>query len=246
VTIRTLPTTLTGYLAPVVLAISLLALGTPCAAQEVDPPTVRVPGDARDSLVAPSTWLVVNTPVQQQVGLKLYGFYIGNLGVPVAQFDVPIRAGRFLTITPSYMYYSVPASGLNEIPQQPARFTDSYEEQQFRIDGTVGFAAGKLEISGRNMYVRRFRPDPAVDINRYRGRVAIAYPMAIKGRNFKPFASYETFYDQGPGWNRTRIWSGATVPVNKRLLLQPSYMWERSDGSRDVNYLLFGLIVNTR
>jgi hypothetical protein len=234
------------YLAPVVLATCLSALGTPCAAQEVDPPTVHVPGDARDSLVAPSTWLVVNTPVQKQVGLKLYGFYIGNLGVPVAQFDVPIRAARFLTITPSYMYYSVPANGLNEIPQQPARFTDSYEEQQFRIDGTVAFAARNLEISGRNMYVRRFRPAPADDTNRYRGRIAIAYPVAVQGHVWKPFASYEAYFDRGAGWNRDRIWSGVTLPVNKRLLIQPSYLWERSDGSRDVNYFLVGLIVNTR
>jgi hypothetical protein len=29
-------------------------------------------------------------------------------------------------------------------------------------------------------------------------------------------------------------------------MVQPSYMWERSQGNRDVNYLLFGLIVNTK
>jgi len=238
----TLRTTLTRYLAPCVFAISVIALGTPCAAQDVDAPT----GDGRGSIFAPSAWLVLNAPVQKQVGLKLYGFYIGELGVPVAQLDVPIRTTKFLTITPSYMHYTVPASGLNEIPQQRGRFTDSYEEQQFRIDGTVAFAAGKLEISGRNMYVRRFRPAPATDMNRYRGRAAIAYPVAVQGRVLKAFASYETFYDQGPGWNRTRIWSGATLPVNKRVFVQPSYMWERSDGARNVNYLLFGLIVNTR
>jgi hypothetical protein len=242
----TLRTKVTGYLAPGVLVICLFARGTPSAAQTVDPPTVLAAGDGRGALFAPSTWLVVNAPVQKAVGLKLYGFYIGELGVPVAQVDVPIRATRFLTVTPSYMYYSVPARGLDEIPQRPARFTDSYEEQQLRIDGTVGFAVRKLEISGRNMYVRRFRPAPAADVNRYRGRVAIAYPVAVQRRVWKPFASYETFYDQGPGWNRTRIWSGATLPVNKRLFVQPSYMWERSDGARDVNYFLFGLIVNTR
>jgi len=242
----TLHTTLRRYLAPVGLAIGFMALGTPCAAQEVDPPTVHVPGESRDSIFAPSTWLVVNAPVQKQVGLKLYGFYIGELGVPVAQVDVPIRAARFLTVTPSYMYYSVPADGLNEIPERPVRFTDSYEEQQFRIDGTAAFVVRKLEISGRNMYVRRFRPAPIADANRYRGRVAFAYPLAFNGRMWKSFASYEAYYDQGAGWNRDRISSGITVPINKRLLIQPSYLWERSDGSRDVNYLLFGLIVNTR
>jgi hypothetical protein len=189
---------------------------------------------------------VLNTPVQKQVALKLYGFYIGDLNTPVAQLDVPIRLAKFLTVTPSYMYYSVPASGLDKLPAQPRHFTDSYDEQQFRIDGTVGFAVGKLEISVRNMYVRRFRPTPANGVNRYRGRVAVAYPLAVLGHTVKPFASYETFYEHIGGWNRTRLWSGVTLPVNKRLAVQPSYLWESSDGSRNIHYVLLGLIVNTR
>ena len=203
-------------------------------------------GEGRGSVFAPSSWVVLTTPAQQQIGLKLYGFYIGQLDVPVAQVDVPIRATRFLTVTPSYMYYSVPASGLNQLPPEPGRFTDSYDEQQFRVDATVAFAVRKFEISGRNMYVRRFRPAPLEDMNRYRGRIAIARPLAVHGRIVKPFASYESFYEAKGGWNRQRLWSGVTLPVNKRVSVQPSYLWETSDGSRDVHYALLGLIVNTR
>jgi Protein of unknown function (DUF2490) len=238
------------YFVPGALMVCLMALGAPCAAQEnADPPTVPVVpdvGDGRGSLFAPSTWLVLSTPVQKQIDLKLYGFYIGRLDTPVAQVDVPIRTTKFLTVTPSYMYYSVPASGLNKLPPQPGSFTDSYDEHQFRIDGTVAFAIRKFEISARNMYVRRFRPTPADDMNRYRGRIAIAHPLAVQGRILKPFASYETFYEQKGGWNRERIWTGVTLPLNKHVLLQPSYMWETSEGSRAVDYLLFGLIVNTK
>ena len=186
------------YLVPSVLVVCVISLGAPCAAQEVDPPTVPAApdaGDGRGSLFAPSAWLVLSTPVQKQIDLKLYGFYIGELQVPVAQVDLPIRMAKFLTVTPSYMDYSVPASGLNKLTPQPGAFTDSYEEHQFRIDGTVAFAVRKFEISARNMYVRRFRPTPADDINRYRGRIAIAHPLAVKGRIWKPFASYETFYE---------------------------------------------------
>jgi uncharacterized protein DUF2490 len=184
--------------------------------------------------------------MQKQLDLKLYGFYIGDLDVPVAQIDLPLRTTKFLTVTPSYMYYTVPASGLNELAPQPRGFTDSYKEHQFRVDGTVAFAVRKFEISGRNMYVRRFRPTPLDDMNRYRGRISIARPLAVHGRIWKPFASYEAFYEPKGGWNRKRIWSGVTLPVNKRVFVQPSYLWERSDGSRDINYLLVGLIVNTR
>ena len=156
-----------------------MSMGAPCAAQEnVYLPTVPVApdvGDGRGSLFAPSGWLVLSTPVQQQIDLKLYGFYIGRLDTPVAQVDVPIRTTKFLTVTPSYMYYSVPESGLNKLPPQPGEFTDSYDEHQFRIDGTVAFAVRKFEISGRNMYVigsvQRQRTIRTVTAEKLRSRI---------------------------------------------------------------------------
>jgi hypothetical protein len=229
-----------------VVAAGVLAVAAPCAAQDVDPPTPPGGGDGRDGLVAPSAWVMVTTPVQNRVDLKVSGFYVGELDAPVAQIDVPIRVTRFLTVTPSYMRYSVPARGLNRLPPQPGRFTSSYDEDQFRVDATVAFALGKFELSARNMYVRRFRPDPADDMNRYRGRLAVARPLAIGGHQVKPFASYETFYDRIGGWNRDRVWSGVTVPVHRRVFVQPSYMWEKSDGARDLHYVLLGLLINTR
>ena len=223
-----------------------VSVAAPCAAQEGDVPTLPGRADGRGPVFAPSAWVVANTPAQRKVDLKVYGFYIGDLDVPVAQFDVPIRTTKNLTITPSYMYYAVPPSGLNGLAPQPRGYTDSYKEQQFRVDGTYAVAVGKFEISARNMYVRRFRPAPAEDMNRYRGRISVAHPMAIDGHIWKPFASYETFYERTGGWNRKRLWSGVTLPVNKQVFVQPSYLWERSDGTRDVHYVLLGLIVNTR
>jgi len=233
-------------LVPNFLVFGLVSLGAPCAAQEVGAPDAPDAHEGRGSVVAPSPWLVVNTPVRQGVGLKLSTFYIGEFNVPVTQVDVPIRATKFLTITPSYLYNWVPASGLNKMTPQPLGATDSYEESQFRIDGTFTFPVHKFEISARNMYVRRFRPGRSDDINRYRGRIGIAHPVAVRGRIWKPFASYESFYERKGGWNRDRLWSGVTLPVTKHVMFQPSYMWETSQGSRNVNYLLFGVIVNTK
>jgi hypothetical protein len=234
------------YLAPGALALGVMSLSAPCAAQDVDAPTSPYASTERGGLVAPSAWLVATVPVQRRIDVKAYGFYIGELKTPVAQIDVPIRAAKFLTITPSYMYYSVPPSGLDEITPKPRRFSDSYDEHQFRIDGTVMFAVRKFDISARNMYVRRFRPGSLDDMNRYRGRISVSHPLAVYGRTLRPFTSYEAFYEPTGGWNRDRVWSGVTVPVTKRVALQPSYMWESSTGSRDVNYVLFGLIVSAR
>src|SRR5581483_1920260 len=89
------------YLAPGVLVACLVGLSTPGAAQEVDAPNGRGGG----SVVAPSGWVELIAPVQQRVDLKLYGFMIGEVNAPSAQVDATIRATRFLSITPSYLYY---------------------------------------------------------------------------------------------------------------------------------------------
>jgi hypothetical protein len=230
-------------LVPGLLVIGLISSGKPCVAQEVDAPS----GSGSGSVFAPSGWVMVNVPVQDPVGLKLSGFYIGELNVPVAQIDVPIRTAKFLTITPSYMYYSAPASGLNKLAPEPGGFTDSYGEHQFRIDGTLTFFIRDFEISARNMYVRRFRPTPSDDVDRYRGRLMIAHPLAVQRHTWKPFVSYETYYDGGGGgWNKDRVWAGVTLPLMKQVMFQPSYMLELSEGLKDVHYLLLGLIVSTR
>jgi len=232
-----------------VLLISLISLSALCVARQSAAQEVETPDADRErgSIAAPSPWLEVITPIQDRIALKLYGFYIGQLDAPSAQVDLPVRATKFLTVTPSYLYYSIPASGLDELANLPGAFADSYDEHQFRIDGTVAFAMHKLGISVRNMYVRRFRPAPADDSHRYRGRIGIAHPVAVKGRIWQPFASYEAYYDWGNGgWNKDRVWTGVTLPVQKHVAFQPSYLWERSDGVKTINYVLFGLIVNTK
>jgi Protein of unknown function (DUF2490) len=219
------------------LVICLLSLCALSFAQEVDVPSGRGNG----SVVAPTGWAEFIAPVQQRIDLKFYGFYIGELKAPSAQFDATFRATKFLSITPSYLYYSVPADGLNELANRSRGFTHSLDEHQFRIDGTVMFSIHKFEISERNMYVRRFL-STNTEINRYRNRIAIAYPLAVGGHIWKPFASYEAFYDQGSGWTKNRAWTGVTVPIEKHVSFQPSYMWESTNGIKDLHYLMFGLI----
>jgi hypothetical protein len=231
------------HVASGVLVIALFSIGARCAAQDVEAPAS--PGGGRGPIIAPSTYLELNVPVEERVGLNVYGFYIGNVDVPSAQVDVPIRVTRFLKITPSYLYVSMPASALDEVVSKPVRFPDGVDEQQFRIDGTVKFSLRRFDISERNMYVRRFLSTG--DINRYRNRVQAAYPLVLDGHPLQPFASYEAFYErQNGGWNRNRVWTGVNVPINKRLAIQPSYLWEKTRGLRDLNYLMLGVIVNTK
>jgi Protein of unknown function (DUF2490) len=242
-------TTFARYLVRSALLVCVISLAAPCAAQELDAPAAPVAPDpdGRGPVFVPGGFLGFVTPVRDRIALNLYGFYYGEVDVPVAQVDVPVRMTKFLTITPSYLYYEVPPSGLNTASDQPAGFTDTLEENQFRIDGTLKFSVRKLEISDRHMYVRRFRQ--AGDIDRYRQKIAIAHPLMVDGRIWKPFASFEAFYDRGNGgWTRNRVMAGATVPLLKHVSFQPAYIWDhyRVRGLRDVNYLQFGLIVSTK
>jgi hypothetical protein len=225
--------------APGFLMVCVVFLGGLCVAQEVDAPSGRGSG----SVVAPTGWAELITPVSNRLDLKFYGFYIGELKAPSAQFDATFRATKFLSITPSYLYYSIPGDGLNELANHSPGFTHSLEEHQFRVDGTVMFSLHKFEISERNMYVRRFLPSK--EINRYRNRIAVAHPVAVLGHVWKPFASYEAFYDQGSGWTKNRAWTGVTLPIQKYVSFQPSYMWEGSNGIKDMHYVMFGLIFKT-
>jgi hypothetical protein len=238
------------YLVPGVLVICLMSLGAPCAAQELEIPAAPATPDAPDgrgSVFVPGGFLGVIAPVHDRIALNLYGFYYGEVKAPVAQVDIPIRMTKFLTITPSYLYYEVPPSGLDKASEHSPGFTDTFEENQFRIDGTVKFSIRRFEISDRNMYVRRFRPTD--EINRYRHRIGIAHPLAVNGRIWKAFATYEAFYERhNGGWNRDRVAAGVTLPLQKNVSFQPSYIWDNNKvrGLRDVHYLQFGLIVSTK
>jgi hypothetical protein len=230
-----------------VLVVVALSLAAPSGAQDVDVPTPPETGDGRGALFVPGGFLGLAAPVHDRVAVNFYGFYYGEVDVPVVQVDVPIRATRFLTITPSYLYYEVPPSGLDTASQRPVGFTDTFEENQFRVDATVRFSLRAFEISSRSMFVRRFRPTD--EINRYRQRIGIAHPVAVHGRIWEPFATYEAFYERrNGGWNRDRVIAGVTLPLAKHVSFQPSYIWEhnRVRGLRDVNYLQFGLIVSTK
>jgi hypothetical protein len=226
-------------------AAGVMSIAAPSAAQELEIPAAPSAVDGGGSLFVPGGFLGVTAPLQQRVALSAYGFYYGDVDVPVAQVDLAVRATKFLTVTPSYLYYEIPPSGLNKSVGLPARFTDTFEENQFRIDGTVRFSIGRFEIADRSMYVRRFRP--ADEVNRYRHRIGVAHPFAVNGYVWKAFANHEAFYERGNGgWNRNRLSAGATLPLQKHVSFQPSYIWDSNRGAKDVHYLQFGLIVATR
>jgi len=223
------------------LAIYLVSVGAPCAAQEAEAPSGN---GGTGSIFAPTGFVALTAPIQSRLALNLYGFYIGRLGVPIALVEVPIKATKFLTVTPGYLYLAVPASGLDLLAPRPGGFTSTYQEHQFRMACTVKFSVHGFEISDRNMYVRRFRS--AKDINRYRHRIQVAYPFKVKGHSLAAFVFDEGFYDGGNGgWIRNWASAGIQLQLAKHVTFQQFYVRQDSRGFRDINFWVFGLIFNT-
>ena len=73
-------------------------------------------------------------------------------------------------------------------------------------------------------------------------------PSRLNGRIWKPFATYEAFYDRGNGgWNQKSSHGrryGAAPEA--RVISALVHLGHSDRGLRDVNYLQFGLIVSTK
>ena len=55
----------------IVLTAGAITACAPCAAEEPDPPTPPGVGHERGSLLAPSAWLELSTPVQKRIDLNV-------------------------------------------------------------------------------------------------------------------------------------------------------------------------------
>jgi hypothetical protein len=245
-----------AFVVPSMLAIAPMLCGAASRAQELEgpggllrAPSVPSPPVERHSLFTAASYAEFIVP-PAPLGVRVYGFYVAEVKTPIVLFETPVQVGKFLTITPGVQYLDIPKSQLGKLTVVPIEFGQSYVENQARLDATVKFTVGHLEIGERNMYVRRFRPGwVGPDVDRYRNRLMLTQTVTVKRRAWKPFASYEAFHDGDHlGWVRYRLWSGVTVPVEKRVSLQPSYVRDdnRTRGVRDINYLMFALIATAK
>lgn len=81
---------------------------------------------------------------------------------------------------------------------------------------------------------------------RYRNRVQIEGPVAIRSYHVKPYASVEAFYQSTYGkWSDTAIYVGCLFPIRKHVQLDPYYEHQNNTGKRPNEQLnQFGLVLN--
>ena len=241
----------TRSVVPGVLAACVMSLGSPCAAQP-DPPTVP---HGRGDVFAPSAWLVVNTPLRKEIALKSYGFYIGELNTPVAQFDLPIRTTKFsdrrrpaTCITRLLQAGSRAAAAAGRVQLTATTSTSSVSTKPWR---SRSFASSRSPaatcMSGGSVGAPADRHR-----TRYRGRLGIAHPApTVRGpHSAKPFAAYETYHERGAlaGTGDAAIRGLALTLPRQQAGVRPAvlHVGEPAKGAEPFDYVLFGLIVNTR
>lgn len=171
------------------IAMTLLSISA-CSGQEVEGS-----GKSTGALFSPADYLQVCTPLTGRVGVNTYGFYVGNIRAGIALIEVPVTLQKHLSVTPSYLFVSVPPEGLSLLTNKPAFQT--YQEHQFRLAGAITTEFHKFILSNRNMYVRRFTPSS--DVNRYRSKFYIARRMSVASYHFTPFLFEEVYHDFVPG-----------------------------------------------
>jgi hypothetical protein len=190
-----------------------------------------------------ASYVELIAPLTSKIGLNLYGFYLGNLGISIALAEVPITVQKHLVLTPSYLYVNVPPPGLSLLTTKPAYRT--YRENQFRLAATIVVSWHGFLFSDRNMYVRRFTPFG--DFNRYRNRIYVSHSVTIERYKMTPFAFYELYHDfQAGPWPR-RSWFVAAVdmPITRHLTFQPSYIRQDDQYLRSINFLGTALLIRT-
>lgn len=200
-------------------------------------------GKSSGTIFSPADYLQLITPVTRRVTVSTYGLYAGNAHASLALLEVPMTVQKHFVVTPSYEFVNVPPGGFSLLTNRTAY--QSYQENQFRISGTVQTPWHEFTLSDRNMYVRRFTPTS--EINRYRNRIYVGHPLTFGSYKVNPFVFEEVYHDFAPGKWLRRNWAVAAVdmPIDRHLTFQASYIRQDDQFFRSVNFLGLALIIRT-
>jgi hypothetical protein len=107
------------------LLFCLLFLSTPGLARAQE---VEGNGKGAGALFSPADYLEISTPLTGHVATNVYGFYVGNLQAGIALIEVPAKLLNHVTVTPSYLFINVAASGLALLTQEPENTPFMFDE----------------------------------------------------------------------------------------------------------------------
>lgn len=168
----------------------------------------------------------VSTAISSKTNLNLYGVYNPFDQIKAIAAIPLIRVNKYVTLSPSCMYVSLPGS-----------------RKEFHILGSaqLAFPLGKhVTLEDRNMWWHRFRESELPDLDFYRNRLRFIYQKSMRDKTLRLFAGNEFFYsfDQGR-FSRNRLGFGAGYPLVSWLTAEAVYTWQvdRNLPNRSVAFL---------
>jgi hypothetical protein len=182
----------------------------------------------------------VSVPLNKNLTLAFFGVSrIGrdfkNLIDERAGVVLTSKLNRHLTIFGGYLYRVV----------QPAPRIRRFENRS--LGGfTVSAPLAKFVFSNRNTFEYRANNSRPDSIN-YRNRTTVEKNVEIFDIKFKPYLSFEVFYDPRPKrWFRQRYTIGATKNLNKKLVGEIFYIRQQDVISRPGNLNVIGTVLRVQ
>lgn len=171
-------------------------------------------------------------PVQAEIGPTV-DFYLHPWVklVEVNKFDLDDSKPRLLTLALGYRYLPQANGGSATNRMEPVL--------------TARFPMTKrLLLTDRNRFDLDWESGGFVW--RYRNRVQVEGPFAIRKYHMKVYVSVEPFYQSRYGkWSDTAIYAGCLLPIRKHVQLDPYYEHQNNTGKRPNQQLnQFGIVLN--
>lgn len=136
-------------------------------------------------------------------------------------FGIELRANKYLTFTPSYIYRA----------DQPFAGRKEYETR-LRFDVGLEKKFKSFSIKDRNRIEQRFRNSRA-DSTRYRNKFQLIIPVKKDGKeNFAPFVANEVYYEfQSKRLTRNEFSAGIAKKFNPHFTAEFFYLLQNNRGN---------------
>lgn len=168
-------------------------------------------------------------------GQLRFGGNLNDLIQDRAGANLAIRAGKYVTLAPSYIYIVRRLDGTRQ----------SVEHRPF-FDISVRIPLGAIILDDRHRLERQWR-DPGTDRAIYRHRLQADLPLQIGRIDFTGYLNDEVFYDSSErAWVRHRISAGFGKRFNSRTSVDIYYLHQWDGFSRPGDLHVIGAALRVR
>lgn len=164
-----------------------------------------------------------------------FGQDVSRLVTKRGSAGLAFKLNKYVTVTPAYVYQSY--------EPLPGRKTN---EHRVTLNGAVQFSLAKFMLTDNNLVERRLINSRA-DSTRYRNRLRIEHPVALRELKLNVFLSDEIYYDWSVNaWVRNRFYAGTGKRFGERVSAEIFYVRQNDGHVRPGDLEAFGTVFRIR